>query len=66
MEIYFPSLLSRNKASILAGLGRKALEKLAKDNIIRTYTTKGGHKKYFRDDLINFLTNNEKQHINKV
>lgn len=66
MEIYFPSILSRSKAMFLAGIGRKRLEKLAKEGLVRTFTTKGGHKKYFRNDLIKLFKNNEKQHLNKV
>ena len=58
MEIYFPCLLSRKKAMLCSGLSRTSLEKLAKDGVVRTYNTKGSHKRYFRDDLINFL--NEK------
>lgn len=51
---------------ILAGIGRKKLEKLAKNGSVRTFTTKGGHKKYFRNDLIKLFKNDEKQHLNKV
>ncbi len=58
MEIYFPCLLSRKKAMQCSGLSRTLLERLAKAGVIRTYTTKGNHKRYFRDDLINFI--NEK------
>lgn len=64
MEIYFPSILSRSKAMVLAGIGRKKLENLAKEGLVRTFTTKGGHKKYFRNDLIKLFKNNEKQHLN--
>ena len=60
MEIYFPSLLPRNKAMLLIGLTRRKLEKLAKDGIIRTFKTKGGHSRYYRDDLIK-LINEHKQ-----
>jgi hypothetical protein len=66
MEIYFPSLLPRSRAMTLAGIGRKKLENLAKEGLVRTFTTKGGHKKYFRNDLIKLFKNNEKQHLNKV
>lgn len=67
MEIYFPSLLSRNKALLIIGLTRRQLELLASRGIIRTYTTKGGHKRYFRDDLIQLLNeNHEKQSFDEV
>ena len=52
MEIYFPFLLSRKKAMLMFKISRNKLEKLAKSGLIRTFTTKGGHKRYFRDDLI--------------
>lgn len=55
MEIYFPFLLSRKKAMTMARISRKKLENLAKDGIIRVFTTKGGHKRYFRNDLIKYL-----------
>lgn len=55
MEIYYPFLLTRAKAMLLMGLTRRRLEDLAINGIVRTYTTKGGHKRYFRDDLINFI-----------
>jgi hypothetical protein len=55
MEIYFPSLLSRNKALLLIGITRRKLEKLVESGVIRTFTTKGGHKRYFRDDLIKLI-----------
>ena len=58
MELYFPCLLPRKKAMLCSGLSRTLLEQLAKTGVIRTYTTKGNHKRYFRDDLINFI--NEK------
>lgn len=55
MEIYFPFLLSRKKAMLMAKISRKRLEKLACSGVIRTFTTKGGHKRYFRDDLIKLI-----------
>lgn len=54
MEIYYPTLLSRQKAMLWTGLGRKKLETLAKEGHVRIFTTKGGHKRYFRDDLTKF------------
>ena len=52
MNIYFPELLPRKKAMIIFGFSRKKIEKLAKDGTVRTYITKGGHRRYFRNDLI--------------
>ena len=67
MEIYFPCLLSRNKAILLIGLTRRQLELLAIKGIIRTYRTKGGQKRYFRDDLIKFINeHNKEQYFHKV
>lgn len=51
MENFIPILLSRQKASAFTGFGRKRLESLAKRGLVRTFITKGGHKRYFRDDL---------------
>ena len=55
MEIFFPALLSRQKAMLFTGFGRKRLESLAVNGQVRTFTTKGGHKRYFRDDLLKIL-----------
>lgn len=57
MEIYFPCLLSRSKAMLFIGLTRRKLTQLANSGAVRTYRTKGGHIRYFRDDLINFIKN---------
>ena len=67
MEIYFPYLLSRNKAMSLIGLTRRQLELLAIKGVIRIYRTKGGQKRYFRDDLIKFINEqHKKQYFYKV
>jgi hypothetical protein len=55
MEVYYPTLLSRQKAMLFANIGRIRLESLARNGQVRTFTTKGGHKRYFRDDLIKYL-----------
>jgi hypothetical protein len=55
MELYYPALLSRQKATALTGFGRKKLESLFKKRLVRTFTTKGGHKRYFRDDLLKII-----------
>ena len=55
MELYFPALLSRQKAIALTKYGRKKLESLARKGLVRTFTTNGGHKRYFRDDLLKFI-----------
>lgn len=55
MQEHFPVLLSRKKAMTLLGRGRKYLENFASRNKVRTYVTKGGHKRYFRDDLTKHL-----------
>lgn len=51
MEFFYPSLLSRQKAMLFTGFGRKRLETLILNHQVRIFTTKGGHKRYFRDDL---------------
>jgi hypothetical protein len=55
MELYYPAFLSRQKATALTGFGRKKLESLHKKRLVRTFTTKGGHKRYFRDDLLKII-----------
>lgn len=54
MEFFYPLLLSRQKAMLFTGFGRKRLETLVIKRQVRTFTTKGGHKRYFRDDLKQF------------
>lgn len=51
MNVFYPALLSRQKALSFAGIGRKRLETLYLSLQVRAFTTKGGHKRYFRDDL---------------
>jgi hypothetical protein len=58
MEQHFPVLLSRKQAMIFVGRGRKFLENFATKHNVRVYVTKGGHRRYFRDDLAKHL--NEK------
>lgn len=55
MQEHFPVLLSRKKAMTLLGRGRKFLENFAVKNNVRTYVTKGGHRRYFRDDITKYL-----------
>ena len=55
MEVYYPTLLSRQKAMLFANIGRIRLESLARNSQVRTFTTRGGHKRYFRDDLTKYL-----------
>jgi hypothetical protein len=55
MEVFYPALLSRQKAMLFAKIGRIRLESLARKGQVRTFTTKGGHKRYFRDDLAKYL-----------
>lgn len=58
MQEHFPALLSRKKAMQFTGLSRKMLEKLVKTNDIRFFTTSGGHKRYFKQDLTKKLYEN--------
>ena len=55
MELFFPSFLSRQKAMILTGLSRKKLESLINTHKVKFITTKGGHKRYLRTDLIKII-----------
>jgi hypothetical protein len=58
MEIYFPYLLTRKQAMSFLGLTRRDLELLANVKEIRIFKTKGGHRRYFREDLIKFINEN--------
>ncbi len=51
-----PPLLSRKAASQLTGLSVRYLDRLRKDGTLRTYVTKGGHHRFYRDELIQHIT----------
>jgi hypothetical protein len=55
MELFFPSFLSRQKAMLMTRLTRRKLELLIKQNKVKFITTKGGHKRYLRDDIIKLI-----------
>lgn len=55
MELFFPAFLSRQKALLLTGLTRKKLENLINEHKVKFITTKGGHKRYLRNDLIKII-----------
>lgn len=55
MKIFFPNLLSRQKALLFTGLSRHKFNLLIKEGKVRFFTTKGGHRRFFRDDLIQFI-----------
>ena len=50
-----PPLLSRKAASQLTGLSVRYLDRLRKDGTLRTYVTKGGHHRFYRDELIQHI-----------
>jgi len=58
MQIHFPSILSRTKAMLMLGISRHTLEKAVNSGGIRFFVTSGGHKRYFKSDLIKYF--NEK------
>ncbi len=53
-----PPLLSRKAASQLTGLSVRYLDRLRKDGTLRTYKTKGGHHRFYRDELIEHINLN--------
>jgi len=55
MELFFPIFLSRQKALLLTGLSRKKLQTFIDTHKVKFITTKGGHKRYFRNDLIKII-----------
>lgn len=62
MEEHYPVMLSRKKAMQFSGLSRAKLEQAAKEKNIRFFTTSGGHKRYFKQDLIN-LTKKQDENL---
>ena len=44
----------------LSGLTRKRIEKLANEGKVRTLRTKGNHRRYNRDDILNLNIKDEK------
>ena len=55
MEIFYPTFLSRKKAMAFTGFSRNKLENIVKTEKVKTITTKCGHKRYFRDDLLKLI-----------
>ena len=43
----------------MTGFGRKVIEKMADQGKVRTYRTKGNHRRYHRDDFTKHLSTNE-------
>lgn len=52
MQDFVPFALTRKKAMLFTGFGKVKLETLVRKGIVRHFKTCGGHKRYFRDDLI--------------
>ena len=57
MKDFFPLYLKRQQAMQLLDCSRKELEKIVKNNNVRTYKTIGNHNRYFRDDLSKYIIN---------
>ena len=51
MKTYYPNLLTRQLAMQYLECSRTQLEKIVKENNVRTFKTSGNHNRYFRDDL---------------
>jgi excisionase family DNA binding protein len=56
-----PALLTRSQAMNLTGFGRKIIEKMADQGKVRTYRTKGNHRRYHRDDFLKLQSTNEER-----
>jgi len=56
----YPILLSKAEAALMSGFNKQYLDKLRKSGDISVYKTKGGHHKFYRDSLINYINNNLK------
>ena len=55
MELLYPLFLSRQKAMILTGLGRRKLQRLIEENNVKYITTKGGQRRYSRTDILKLI-----------
>jgi hypothetical protein len=53
-----PLLLTRSEAWRFSGLDENYLDRLRRCGDLKTYKTKGGHHRFFRDDLINHIKTN--------
>ena len=53
-----PLLLTRSEAWRFSGLDENYLDRLRRTGDLKTYKTKGGHHRFFRDDLINHIKTN--------
>ena len=56
-----PLLLTRSEAWRFSGLDENYLDRLRRSGDLKTYKTKGGHHRFFRDDLINHIIKNAKR-----
>lgn len=56
-----PPLLSRKAAATMTGLSVRYLDRLRRDGTLKTYVTKGGHHRFYRDELISHLNLNEQR-----
>lgn len=52
-------LLTSSQASLVLGVCTKTLNQWANDGDVQYYTTRGGHKRFARETLINFLTRDQ-------
>ena len=48
-------LLSPREAALILGICTKTLREWANDGDIKFFTTRGGHKRFAREELMNFL-----------
>lgn len=55
MKGFNPLFLTRQKAMILTGLGRVKLNNFVNEHKVRTFITKGGHRRFFINDLTTLL-----------
>ena len=59
LRTQYPPLLTRKAASTMTGLSARYIDRLRRDGTLKTYTTKGGHHRFYRDELISYLNLNE-------
>jgi excisionase family DNA binding protein len=59
LRTQYPPLLTRQAAANMTGLSARYIDRLRKDGTLKTYVTKGGHHRFYRDELIYHVKLNE-------
>jgi excisionase family DNA binding protein len=57
----YPPLLSRKAASEMTGLSPRYFDRLRREGKLGTYKTIGGHHRFYRDEILKHISQNESQ-----